>query len=261
MIATLFFEPSTRTRLSFETAVKRLGGEVLSVNDSAQSSIAKGESLQDTIRSVGNYADAIVLRHPNAGAAQAASIVSEVPIINAGDGAGDHPSQALLDVYTILQQKNRVDDLNIGVIGDVAHSRTLQNFAKLTSAYRPNLFLITPLGIQAPMELTRFLDQRRTKFRILHDWQAVLSSLDVVYINRIQKERYANVRDFSKITNFTVTTTTMTQLKPDAIVMSPLPRVEEIHPDVDNDNRAIYFQQANNGTFIRMALLAELCQS
>lgn len=256
IITTLFFEPSTRTRLSFEAAVQRLGGQIISTENAlASSSSVKGESLEDTIRTVNGYADAIVLRHPELGAAERAAKVSSKPILNAGDGAGEHPSQALLDLYTIQQKKGRIDQLKIALVGDVLHSRTIRSLAQLLSLYDVSLYLVAPQALQIPAsELSKF--QKQAKITQLTSYQDILPELDVLYINRIQQERFASAAEFEKLKNsFCLNMEGVRKLKPDAIIMNPLPRINEIDPAVDADPRAIYFEQVANGVFVRMALL------
>ena len=259
MIATLFFEPSTRTRLSFEAAAQRLGGQIISTENAfASSSSVKGESLEDTIRTVNGYADAIVLRHPDVGAAARAAKVSSTPIVNAGDGAGEHPSQALLDLYTIQQKKGRLDQLNIALVGDVLHSRTIRSLAQLISLYDVCLYFVAPQALQLPAsELEKF--QRQAKITQLTSYQDILPELDVLYINRIQQERFASAAEFEQLKNsFCLKMGNVCKMKADAVIMNPLPRINEIDPAVDADPRAIYFQQVANGVLVRMALLQSL---
>ncbi len=257
IVATLFFEPSTRTRLSFETAVQRLGGQIISVENAGESSSkVKGESLEDTIRTINGYADAIVIRHPEIGSAQTAASVASVPIINGGDGAGDHPTQALLDVFTILEAKGTVDGLKIGLIGDNLNARTTHALAHILSLYKPEIYAIAPKEQQLPPE---HLDVFRKKGIIVHeleDWCDVISELDVIYLPRFQKERFADQSVYEKCKDtFIIDQECLQQIKKDAIIMSPLPRTNELAPEIDDDPRAIYFEQARNGLFVRMALL------
>lgn len=259
IIATLFFEPSTRTRLSFEAAAQRLGGQIISTENAfASSSSVKGESLEDTIRTVNGYADAIVLRHPDVGAAARAAKVSSTPIVNAGDGAGEHSSQALLDLYTIQQKKGRIDQLNIALVGDVLHSRTIRSLAQLLSLYDVRVYLVAPQALQLSVsEFAKF--QRQAKMTQLTSYQDILPELDVLYINRVQQERFSSAAEFEKLKNsFCLNIDGVSKLKSDAIIMNPLPRINEIDPAVDADPRAVYFQQVANGVFVRMALLQSL---
>lgn len=262
VIATLFYEPSTRTRLSFETAVMRLGGGVVSTENAGQfSSAAKGETLEDTIRTINGYANAIVLRHPMLGAASVAAEVSNVPIINAGDGAGEHPTQALLDLFTIQEAKNSLDGLKIGLVGDLLNGRTIHSLIHLLDMYKAELFCIAPDVLQLPESYQQELTKKGTKFHVLDSWDTVLSELDVIYITRIQKERFDSLEDYEAVKDsFVFDNSSLKELQEDAIIMHPLPRVIEIAPEVDNDPRARYFEQARNGLFVRMALLEYVCK-
>lgn len=257
IVATLFFEPSTRTRLSFETAVQRLGGQIISVENAGESSSkVKGESLEDTIRTVNGYADAIVIRHPEIGSAQTAASVATVPIINGGDGAGDHPTQALLDLFTIIEAKGKVDGLKIGLIGDNLNARTTHALAHILSLYKPEIYAIAPNAQQLPQtHLDEFKKQGIT-VHCLEDWNDVIGELDVIYLPRFQKERFADKAVYEKCKDtFIIDEACLQKIKQDAIIMSPLPRTNELAPEIDNDPRAIYFEQARNGLFVRMALL------
>lgn len=257
IVATLFFEPSTRTRLSFETAVQRLGGQIISVENAGESSSkVKGESLEDTIRTINGYADAIVIRHPEVGSAQTAASVANIPIINGGDGAGDHPTQALLDLFTILEAKGSVDGLKIGLIGDNLNARTTHALAHILRLYKPEIYAIAPKAQQLPKE---HLDEFKKQGITVHeseDWDDVLSELDVIYLPRFQKERFADQATYEKCKDtFIIDNACLQKIKKDAIIMSPLPRTNELAPEIDSDPRAIYFEQARNGLFVRMALL------
>lgn len=256
VIATLFYESSTRTRLSFESAVLRLGGGILST-DNAQEvlSSTKGESLADTIRIIGGYADAIVLRHPEAGAAERAAKVSPVPIINAGDGSGEHPTQALLDIYT-MQQHKTLNNMVVGLAGDLRGSRTLHSLLLLLINYPIHLRLIAPKGFDLPPELMQQVEQRNVSWAIERALQPVLPRLDVLYINRWQSERYRGAK--SKVLGPALREEDLVLLKHNAVIMNPLPRVSEVDAAVDADPRAIYFEQAKNGLYVRMALLSRL---
>src|SRR5664279_4048241 len=256
IVATLFYEPSTRTRLSFESAVMRLGGNVLSTENAAQvSSAVKGESLEDTIRIINGYADAIVIRHKESGAAKRASVVSDVPIINAGDGGGEHPTQALLDLYTIFQYKKKVDGLTIGLAGDLLNSRTIHSLIYMLSLYKVKLYLVAPKECQLPKEYLIYLTKKAVRYHIVYDIYKCLSKLDVLYINRLQMER--NTEAFTGKSP-ALTLQNIGLLKSDAIILNPLPRIDEIELGIDSDPRAVYFNQAKNGLFIRMALLLSL---
>lgn len=257
IVATLFYEPSTRTRLSFESAVQRLGGNIISTESAGQfSSAAKGESIEDTIRVINGYADAIVMRHPEKGSAEKAASVSDIPIINAGDGTGEHPTQALLDIYTLQKAKGGIDKLKVAFVGDQLHNRTQRSFIILLSMYDVELFLISPPELQLAKEYQNFLKQQGTTFHTLSDWEDVIGELDMLYINRIEKERFDSAKAYEAVKNsFCITLATTKQMKKDAIIMAPLPRLHEIALEVDDDPRAIYFEQAKNGLYVRMALL------
>lgn len=257
IVATLFFEPSTRTRLSFETAVQRLGGQIISVENAGESSSnVKGESLEDTIRTVNGYADAIVIRHPEVGSAQAAANVASVPIINGGDGAGDHPTQALLDLFTIIEAKGTIDGLKIGLIGDNLNARTTHALAHILSLYKPEIYAIAPKAQQLPKQYLDEFQKQGITVHILDCLDDVIGELDVIYLPRFQKERFKSLADYEKCKDtFIVDNKLMKRIKKDAIIMSPLPRTNELAPEIDSDPRAIYFEQARNGLFVRMALL------
>lgn len=261
VVATLFYEPSTRTRLSFEAAVTRLGGGVISTENASQfSSAAKGETLQDTIRTINGYADAIVLRHPIIGAADTAAKNSGIPIINAGDGIGEHPTQALLDLFTIIEAKGQLSNLKIGLVGDLLNGRTVHSLIHLLSMYHAELYCIAPDTLQLPRNYQEELSQRQTRFTLLNTWDTVLPELDVIYITRVQKERFKSLENYLTIKDhFIFGAKQLKALNQKAIIMHPLPRVNEISPEVDKDPRAQYFEQARNGLFVRMALLELVC--
>jgi len=258
ILAALFFEPSTRTRFSFESAMLRLGGQVMSAeNASAHSSAGKGESLEDTIRIVGGYADCIVLRHPEIGAAKRAAQVSEVPIINAGDGSGEHPTQALLDVYTIQKEFGQVDSLSIAFVGDLLYGRTVHSLAQLLGLYKDiHITFVSPQRLAMPEEYKKALT---SSFEETDQLQNILGDADVIYMTRIQKERFASEDEYQQLKNlYTFGENELVRLKKNAIIMHALPRLEEISSAVDKDPRAAYFRQAQNGLFVRMAILHTL---
>ena len=256
LLATLFYEPSTRTRFSFEAAMYRLGGQVLSAQDAARaSSAAKGESLEDTIRIISGYADAIVLRHPEPGAVDRAARVGQVPVISAGDGAGHHPTQALLDLYTIKKELGRLDHLRVGLAGDLRYGRTARSLALLLSRFPGNeLVMISPLQLRMGGDV---IDQlQRERVVETDDFNAAIAGLDVLYQTRIQAERFASSDEYQRYRGvYVVTPDAMQRLPEHAILMHPLPRVGEIDPVVDADPRAAYFRQARNGLWTRMAVL------
>ena len=260
IMSTLFYEPSTRTRLSFESAMARLGGTVLSTESAGEySSAAKGETLEDTIRTVEGYADCIVLRHFLAGSARRAATVASVPIINAGDGPGQHPTQALLDVYTIKREIGRLDNFRIGMIGDLANGRTVRSLAYILSMYKNvKMYFVAPDVVRMKDDIKTFLTKEGIEWEEVDDLKAVAADVDVLYQTRIQKERFQDrPEDYEKAKGkYIIDRELMKLLKKEAVVMHPLPRVDEITPDVDNDPRAAYFRQATNGLYVRMALLA-----
>jgi aspartate carbamoyltransferase catalytic subunit len=259
IMATLFFEPSTRTRFSFESAMMRLGGSVISTENAAQfSSAIKGETLEDSIRVISNYADVIVLRHNEVGAAKRAAKVSDVPVINAGDGAGEHPTQSLLDLYTIQKELGRIDGIKIAMIGDLTYGRTVHSLAYMLAKYRDvTIYFVSPENCPIPQKIKDFLDEAGVAYREETDLQKVAGEVDVLYMTRIQKERFPSGEEYLKaVGKYVIDGALLDVLQPDAIVLHPLPRAGEILPEVDEDHRAAYFRQAKNGVYIRMALLA-----
>ncbi len=263
IVATLFYEPSTRTRLSFESAVLRLGGKVISTENAKEfSSASKGETIEDTIRVIGGYVDAIVLRHYEVGAAKRASLVSPVPIINAGDGVGQHPTQALLDAYTIYKRFGRLDNLTIQFIGDLANGRTVRSLVYLLSKFPNNRFIfVSPKILRMRDDILEYLVKHRIDFVETEEIQT--AGVNVNYITRIQKERFGdNMEAFHTVFGKYVIDNELADKFPvTSIIMHPLPRVNEITVDVDNNQRAVYFQQAKNGLYVRMALLEQVFAS
>ncbi len=254
ILANLFFEPSTRTRMSFEVAMKRLGGEVINMTAQEASSIAKGETLADTIRVVSKYADAIVIRHPLEGSARFASEYSEVPIINGGDGAGQHPTQTLLDLYTI-RKESRLEGLRIALMGDLKYSRTVHSLIKALTLFNARIYLISPESLRLPDE---FLEELEGNFEIVN-LEDVIDEIDVLYVTRIQKERFPDEEEYRKVAgSYKITPDTLKNAKDDLIIMHPLPRVDEIDPAVDKTKYAKYFDQAFYGVPVRMAILTEV---
>jgi len=260
IMATLFYEPSTRTRFSFETAMHRLGGRVISTENAAEfSSVSKGETLEDTVRILNGYADVIVLRHYEVGAALRASRVSRVPIINAGDGVGQHPTQALLDLYTIQKEIGHIDGLRIAMVGDLAQGRTVRSLAYLLGKFQDvRMWFVAPPPLRMKDDILTYLGQHGVSYTEESSMEAVLPLVDVVYQTRIQKERFGDrIADYEQCRGMYVINRDSLQLMaPAAIVMHPLPRVNEIAPEVDADPRAAYFRQAENGLYVRMALLS-----
>ena len=254
ILANLFFEPSTRTRMSFEVAMKRLGGEVLNMTAQEASSIAKGETLADTVRVVSKYADAIVIRHPLEGSARLAAEFSEVPVINAGDGAGQHPTQTLLDLYTI-RKESRLEGLKIALLGDLKYSRTVHSLIKALTLFNAKIYLISPESLRLPEE---FLEELKGDIEIVN-LEDVIGEIDVLYVTRIQKERFPDEEEYRKVAgSYKITLDILKDAKDDLIIMHPLPRVDEIDPAVDKTKYAKYFDQAFYGVPVRMAILTEV---
>ncbi|XP_010252517.1 PREDICTED: aspartate carbamoyltransferase 1, chloroplastic-like [Nelumbo nucifera] len=259
LMATLFYEPSTRTRLSFESAMKRLGGEVLTTENAREfSSAAKGETLEDTIRTVEGYSDIIVMRHFESGAARRAAATASIPIINAGDGPGQHPTQALLDVYTIQREIGKLDGIKVGLVGDLANGRTVRSLAYLLSKYQDvKIYFVAPDVVKMKDDIKDYLTSKGVEWEESTDLMEVASKCDVVYQTRIQKERFGERIDLYEEARgkYIVDLDVLGMMQRHAIVMHPLPRLDEITVDVDMDPRAAYFRQAKNGLYIRMALL------
>jgi aspartate carbamoyltransferase catalytic subunit len=260
VVASLFFEPSTRTRLSFETAINRLSGRVIGFSDSSSSSVSKGETLHDTIRMVSNYADLIVMRHPLEGSARYASEVSSVPIINAGDGANQHPSQTLLDMYSIMKTQGRLDNINIFMVGDLKYGRTVHSLLMALSEFEKPVFnFIAPPELRMPVEYKHFLHSKGIKYYEHTEFTDIISEADIIYMTRVQKERFTDPIEYEKVKNVYILKNKMLKnTKPTVKILHPLPRVNEIHPDVDSNPKAYYFEQALNGVFTREAIIAHL---
>jgi len=256
ILAKLFYEPSTRTKLSFETCMKRLGGDVIDLGAVESSSVAKGETLADTIRVIGNYADTIVLRHPKEGAARMASEYSKVPIINAGDGAGHHPTQTLLDLYTIMRESS-LSELKIAIVGDLKYGRTVHSLAYALSLYQADMTLISPRQLKMPDVIKKDLRKQGAVISETQNLEDVVGDIDVLYITRIQKERFPDPEEYQKVAgSYRVTEELLSSARDNLIIMHPLPRVDEIHPAVDSTKYARYFEQSFYGVPVRMALLA-----
>ena len=258
VVACIFFEPSTRTRLSFETAALRLGAKVISAeNAMANSSAYKGETIEDTARMLSCYADAIVMRHPIAGSVQSAASVTNVPILNAGDGANQHPSQGLLDLYTIQKEHGRLDNLSIAFVGDILNSRTLRSLVPLLMMWENNkYYFISPKELVLDDEYKKYLKENNVNFVETNFLDECLPKVDVLYMTRVQKERFADALEYEKVKDsFLLKMEHVKKLKSDATILHPLPRVNEIDPEIDKDKRAAYFRQAQNGLYVRMALL------
>ncbi len=261
-LATLFFEPSTRTRLSFEAAMMELGGNVLGFATAESSSAAKGESVSDTVRTVACYADIIAMRHPKEGAPMAAIARSKVPIVNAGDGGHNHPTQTLTDLTTIRRDKGRLNHMVVGLCGDLKFGRTVHSLITAMSRYEGVEFvLISPPELVIPDYLKRTLNQRGAKHREVQSLEDVMGQLDVLYMTRVQKERFFNEADYVRLKDsYILTPEKLADAKSDLIILHPLPRVNEISHRVDDDPRARYFEQVENGKFVRMALMMKLME-
>jgi len=257
IMATLFFEPSTRTRLSFEAAMKKLGGECIGFSSAEGSSVAKGENLNDTIRVVENYCDVIVLRHPLEGAARFAAEVATVPVINAGSGAEEHPTQALLDLLTIKSEKGRIDGLKIALVGDLKYVRTVHSLAYALSLYDVDLYFVSPEPLKMRESVLHDLKERNITYHEYTKVKDVISDVDVLYVTRIQKERFSDPAEYEKVRgSYKITLETLKEAKEGLIILHPLPRVEEIDFAVDHTPYARYFKQTYYGLLLRMALLA-----
>ena len=262
-LATLFFEPSTRTRLSFESAMLSLGGNVLGFSESSSSSVSKGETVSDTIRVVGCYSDIIAMRHPKEGAPLVASMKSSVPIINAGDGGHNHPTQTLTDLLTINCEKGRLDNLTIGLCGDLKFGRTVHSLITAMSRYKNIKFiLISPDELKLPEYVKKeVLDKNNISYIETRDIVEHMSELDILYMTRVQKERFFNEEDYIRLKDYYILNIDkLKNAKDDLCIMHPLPRVNEISTDVDDDKRACYFKQANYGKYIRMALILKMLE-
>ena len=259
VIATLFFEPSTRTRLSFESAINRLGGRIVGFTDSSSSSVTKGETLKDTIKTVSNYCDLIIIRHPLEGSAKYASEVATVPVINAGDGANQHPTQTLLDLYSIIKTQETLDDLNIFLVGDLKYGRTVHSLLMAMSHFKTIFNFISPEELKMPDEYKLFLENLGLKYYEHTDFTEIISRADIVYMTRVQQERFSDPMEYEKVKNIYVLRKHMIRnTKPNMRILHPLPRVNEIHPDVDKSEKAYYFQQALNGVFTRQAIISSI---
>lgn len=259
IIATLFFEPSTRTRLSFESAVNRLSGRVIGFADASSSSVTKGETLKDTIKIVSSYCDLIVMRHPLEGAAKYASEVSSVPIINAGDGANQHPTQTLLDMYSILKTQGKLENLNIFMVGDLKYGRTVHSLLMAMSQFNTTFYFISPPELCMPDEYKVHLDKLGLKYYEHRDFTEFIDQADIIYMTRVQKERFSDPLEYEKTKNTYILRNEMLRnTKPGMRILHPLPRINEINPDVDDNVKAYYFDQARNGLFVRQAIISSI---
>jgi len=258
VVASLFFEPSTRTRLSFETAISRLGGRIVGFADPDSSSATKGETLHDTIKMVSNYADLIVMRHPLEGAARYAAEVSPVPVINAGDGANQHPTQTLLDLYSILKTQGTLDNLNIFMVGDLKYGRTVHSLLQAMSVFENPIFnFIAPEVLQMPRGYKHILEEKGIRYFEHEEFTDIISEADIIYMTRVQKERFSDPIEYEKVKNVYILDNAMlAKTKPNVKILHPLPRVNEINTDVDSNEKAYYFTQARNGVFTREAIIS-----
>lgn len=257
ILATLFFEPSTRTRLSFESAMKRLGGDVVGFSSAEGSSVVKGETLADTIRMVDSYGDAIVLRHPQEGAARLAAEFTDRPVINGGDGAGQHPTQTLLDLYTIWDERGSIDGAKIALVGDLKYGRTVHSLTHALCEFEVELTFVAPPGLQMPKEVVEHVRARGLPLKMTEDLERAVPDLDVLYVTRIQKERFPDPQEYAKVAGtYRVDLGLLKDARKSLIILHPLPRVDEIAHEVDGTPHARYFEQAFNGVPVRMALLS-----
>ena len=256
ILANIFFEPSTRTRLSFEAAMLKLGGNTIGFADAENTSVKKGENLADTIRTVENYADIIALRHPLEGAAKLAAEYAKIPVINAGSGAEEHPTQALVDLYTIQKEKQKIDGLKVAIIGDLRYGRTVHSLAYALSLYNIELTLVSPDSLRMRREVLRAI-QNKIPVSETQNLEKIMPQTDVLYVTRIQKERFPDQAEYAKVKGtYRIDLKTLANAKKDLIILHPLPRVDEIAAEVDATPQARYFQQVWNGIVVRMALLA-----
>jgi aspartate carbamoyltransferase catalytic subunit len=259
LVATLFFEPSTRTRLSFESAVNKLGGKVIGFTDSSSSSVTKGETLNDTIRTVNNYVDLIVMRHPIEGSARYASEISTVPVINAGDGANQHPTQTMLDLYSILKTQGSLDNLNICMVGDLKYGRTVHSLLMAMSRWKTSFNFVAPEELMMPDEYKLYLKNLGLEYYETADLNEVINMADIIYMTRVQRERFSDPMEYEKVKNaYVLYDHMLSETKPGMKILHPLPRVNEINTDVDSNAKAYYFEQALNGVYTRQAIISTL---
>jgi len=259
VVASIFFEPSTRTRLSFETAASRLGAHVIGFSDAGNTSVTKGETLKDTIMMVANYVDLIVMRHPLEGSARYASEISKVPVINAGDGANQHPTQTMLDLYSIQKTQGRLDNLKITMVGDLKYGRTVHSLLQAMSLFDAQFKFIAPPELRLPDEYKNYLSKKGLKFEEHTDLENNIADTDILYMTRVQRERFQDPIEYEKVKDvYTLRKSMLGAVKPSMKILHPLPRVNEISTDVDDTPYAYYFEQAHNGVFARMAIMAYL---
>ena len=259
VIASLFFEPSTRTRLSFETAINRLGAKVIGFTDATNTSQSKGETLKDTIKMVNNYVDMIVMRHPLEGSSRYASEVADVPVVNAGDGANQHPSQTLLDLYSILQTQGTLEGLTINMVGDLKYGRTTHSLLQAMSHFNTKFIFTAPEELKMPKEYKQFLDSKGIEYIETTSIDEYLNDCDILYMTRVQQERFTDPMEYERVKDvYTLSAGMLTDVKQNMKILHPLPRVTEITQDVDETPYAYYFKQAENGLYVRMAIISYL---
>ncbi len=260
VIASLFFEPSTRTRLSFESAIMQLGGKVIGFTDASSSSVKKGESLRDTIETISLYSDLIVMRHPLEGSSRFASELNDTPVINAGDGANQHPTQCLLDLYSIMQTQNTLDNLDIALVGDLKYGRTVHSLVIAMSMFKNTRFhLVSPIELKLPRSIKDFIIENGHTYKQYTDISEIIETSDILYMTRIQQERFADQMEYERVKNSYVLENSMLDNSRENLrILHPMPRVNEINENVDTNKKAHYFQQAQNGVFVRQALLATI---
>lgn len=257
VVATLFFEPSTRTRLSFESAASRLGAKVIGFSSSASTSVSKGESLKDTILTVSSYSDIIVMRHPKDGSARYAAEVSPVPVINAGDGANQHPTQTLLDLYSIRQTQKTLDNLNIAFVGDLKYGRTVHSLSMALTQFNTTFHLVSPVELKLPSYVKRHIKEKNLAYHQYTELLEVIPKVDIIYMTRIQRERFSDPMEYEKVKNaYNLDNSMLDDARENLRILHPLPRVNEIAENVDANPKAYYFQQALNGVYVRQALLS-----
>jgi aspartate carbamoyltransferase catalytic subunit len=259
VVATLFFEPSTRTRLSFESAANKLGAKIIGFSEASNSSVSKGETLSDTIKTVACYSDLIVMRHPIEGSARYASEVSNVPVINAGDGANQHPTQCLLDLFTIRQTQGKLDNLNIALVGDLKYGRTVHSLVEAMCKFNATFHLVSPEELKLPRAVKAHIKDHNLEYHQYNDMMEVMDKVDILYMTRIQRERFQDQLEYERVKNiFVLSNKMLANSKPNLKILHPLPRVNEISIDVDTNPKAYYFQQALNGVYVRQALIATI---
>ncbi|ALO16621.1 aspartate carbamoyltransferase [Salinivirga cyanobacteriivorans] len=259
VIASLFFEPSTRTRLSFESAINRLGGKIVGFTDAASSSVKKGESLKDTILTVSNYSDLIVMRHPLEGSSRFASEIAPVPVVNAGDGANQHPTQCMLDLYSIKKTQNTLDNLNVALVGDLKYGRTVHSLMMAMSNFNATFNFISPDELSMPDTYKNYLDDQGIPYYEHDNLEEAIPHADIIYMTRVQRERFSDPIEYEKVKNsYVLRNSMLDQTKDNMRILHPLPRVNEIHEDVDSNPKAYYFQQALNGVYMRQAIISSI---